>query len=375
MLGSYRKTNQVTFLVIFALLGALVIWLIHSYLDIVTLSLMMVIILKPLYDWLLRSMPGRTGLATSLTVGVFFLIVIIPLWLAWQVIAGQLSVFLVALQEPGQITALIDSINATLSRFVARNDLISPTIQQQAQQVATSAASWVGGAVLNLGTQVADGIARLLIFLGILGIVLPHYAQIVQRLKRLSPLDDALDSLFLHKIKLTVRSMFVGIFVIALAQGLVCGLLFWLAGVPYTSVWTLIAVVTSLFPLGASLVALPIGIVELALGNYGAGAIILAGYIVVVSNLDSLLRPRLVPKEADLNFVLVLLSALGGLEVFGFFGVVYGPVLMVVFLTAVDVYEARFTREPMPDHRSIEDDQLAGIRAHAPVMPTPEDLL
>ena len=352
------KQDQIAFGVLFGLIGTLVFWLIRSYLDTIALALMMVIVLKPTYDWLLGRLRGRAGLATTLTVGVFCLIVIIPLWFTWRMIASQLNAMIASLQGFGSTTSLVDGINQTLERFLGVQAQITPAVQEQVRQIITNAASRLASVVLGLGTQLSDLLARLLLFLAIVGAVLPNYAGIVRRLIGLSPLDDALDTLFLRKIKLTVRGMFLGIFVIALAQGLVSGLLFYLAGVPYASLWTLLAVVAALLPLGAGLIALPIGVVELAYGQYGAGLLILAGYFLIVSNLDGVLRSRLVPKEAEMSFALVLLSALGGLELFGFFGVVYGPVLMVVFQTAIGVYEEYYAREATAYETATKGNQL-----------------
>jgi predicted PurR-regulated permease PerM len=345
MVQQQRKQDQIAFFVLFGLIGILVFWLIRSYLDTIALSLMMVIVLKPIYDRLLVLVRGRAGLATTLTVGVFCLIVIIPLWFTGRMIASQLNAMIASLQGSGSTTSLVDGINQTLERFFGVQTQITPAVQEQVRQIVTNAASRLASVVLGLGTQLSDLLARLLLFLAIVGAVLPNYAAIVRRLIGLSPLDDALDRLFLRKIKLTVRGMFLGIFVIALAQGAFSGLFFYLAGVPYVLLWTLLALVAALLPLGAGLVALPIAVVELAYGQYGAGLIILAGYLLIVSNLDGVLRSRLVPKEAEMSFALVLLSALGGLELFGFFGVVYGPVLMVVFQTAIGVYEEYYARE------------------------------
>ncbi len=352
------KQDQIAFYVLFGLISTLVFWLIRSYLDTIALALMMVIVLKPTYDWLLGRLGGRAGLATILTVGVFCLIVIIPLWFTWRLIASQLNTIIASLQGFGSTTSLVDGIKATLERFLGVQAQITPAIQEQVRQIATNAANWLASFVLGLGTHLSDMLARLLLFLAIVGAVLPNYPGIVRRLKRLSPLDDALDTLFLRKIKLTVRGMFLGIFVIALAQGLVSGLLFWLAGVPYASLWTLLAVVAALLPLGAGLIALPIGVAELAYGQYGAGLLILAGYLLIVTNLDGVLRSRLVPKEAEVSFALVLLSALGGLQLFGFFGVVYGPVLMVVFQPAIGVYEEYYAREATVYETTTKGNQL-----------------
>ena len=164
----------------------------------------------------------------------------------------------------------------------------------------------------------------------------------------LSPLSDEVDRLYLHKIKAMVWSMFVGMFVIAIGQGLIMGLLYWFAGVPYLGPLTLISIVAAMLPLGASLIALPVGIVSLLLGNYIPALIILAGYLLIVANIDNLVRPRLVSKDAYLSFAAVMVSALGGYALFGFFGVIYGPVLMILFQTTVDVYQEHYLAVKAP---------------------------
>jgi predicted PurR-regulated permease PerM len=136
--------------------------------------------------------------------------------------------------------------------------------------------------------------------------------------------------------------MFVGMFIIAIGQGLIMGLLYWIAGVPYLGPLTMVSMVAAMLPLGASLVALPVGIVTLLLGNYVPALIILAGYLLIVANVDNLVRPRLVSKDAYLSFAAVMVSALGGYALFGFFGVIYGPVLMILFQTTVDVYQDHY---------------------------------
>ncbi len=337
----------IAFYLLFAAVAGLAFWLVHSYLDIIAFSLTAVIILKPLYDRVLRGVGGRAGLAATLTICVFFLAVIVPLAIALSIVAGQAASMLASVQ-PGTDLLSTEQLDKVMAFITSLNLPFSDQIESWLLGAVSQAASIVATFALGLGASIPDLISRLFIFLGIVGTLLPNYHPFVQRLKRLSPLDDRVDDIFLHRIKLTVRSMFLGIFVIALAQGLVTGLLFWLAGVPYTPLLTLVAVVAAMFPLGASLVALPVGIFLLIVGNYGGGALVLLGYFLIVSNIDNLLRPRLVSKEAYLSFALVLLSALGGYELFGFFGVVYGPVLMILFLTVLEVYESYYAPDDQP---------------------------
>jgi predicted PurR-regulated permease PerM len=338
MLTRQTRSEKVGFYLLLAVLVSLTFWLIRSYLDIIAFSLMTVVLVKPVYDRILGWVGGRAGLAVTLTLVVIAVVIIVPLWLAINVISGQITQLIASVQQPGGIQAATAQISAALQQRFGTSAQIPPALQEKLSNVAVTVSSWLATRVVNLGMAIPDLISRLFIFIGILGVLLPNYQDTVRQIKRLSPLDDRIDEIFLRKIKLTIWAMFLAIFVIAVAQGLLMGLFIWFAGIPFTPLWTLIAVVAAMLPLGASLVALPLGGVQLLIGNYTAGIIVLAGYLLVVSNLDSLIRPRLVPKEANLNFVLVLLSALGGYQLFGFFGVVYGPVLMIMLLTALDVY-------------------------------------
>ena len=86
------------------------------------------------------------------------------------------------------------------------------------------------------------------------------------------------------------------------------------------------------------MIGVPIGIIQIILGNVWQGVVILLGYILVVTNIDYLLRPRLVSRETQINSALVLLSMFGGLKLFGFLGVIYGPVIMIFLITTIEIY-------------------------------------
>jgi predicted PurR-regulated permease PerM len=365
MIKKFSTKNQLFFYAFFATLGALFLWLVNAYLDIIAFSLMMVIILKPVYDFSLRLLRGRSGLATTLTIIIFFLAIIIPGWLAMQVISNQAAEIVESLETPNSTETLtVDNLTNEANKLLAQTPLTAQwqineedkaKIQEAAQQVVL----WISGKLVNLGMAIPDMLAKLFVFLAVVGVLLPTYHEFVNRLIQLSPFDDEIDRLYLRRIKAMVWAMFIGIAVIALVQGLTMGLFIWLAGVPYTPLWTLIAIVLSMLPLGASLVAIPMGIAYLLMGNPTAALIILAGYILVVSNLDSIVRPKLVSKEAFLDAALVLLGALGGYELFGFFGVVYGPVLIILLLTTIEVYAKYYAQVGEPETAISPEDTSA----------------
>jgi predicted PurR-regulated permease PerM len=371
MARTHTTREQIAFYLLLAALAALALWLVHSYLGAIIFSLAAVIILKPVYDRLLELVGGRSWLAVTLALLICLILLIIPLIFATLVVLGQLRELVTPLQEQGSVAQIVERVNRVVEEITGGRYDLGPEIATQIGQSVVGIATWAAAEALNIATTLPDLFTRLLVFLGIVGTLLPSYERAIARLKRLSPLEDEVDTLFLHKIKLMVWSMFIGIFVIAVVQGLVTGMFLWLAGVSYVPLWTLLAVVASVFPLGASLIAIPIGIFLLVTGKYAGALIVLGGYLLVVSNLDSLIRPRLVAKDAYLNFALLLLSAVGGLELFGFFGVVYGPVLMILFLTAIDVYETYYATPAAP--KMIADESTAAAHESPVLTPQPHE--
>jgi predicted PurR-regulated permease PerM len=380
MIQQYTQQNKVFFYVIMTVLGALGLWLISGYLGIIVFSLVMVIILKPVYDFFERLLKGRAGLATTATIVALFLAILIPSWIMLRIVTNQVNTIIESFtfSESGELLTLEDfqgQVNELVNQVpfadqLAFLDDLQLTDEQVAEinQALLSAAAWAGQVVVNLGMSIPDLIARLFIFLAIVGVLLPNYRGFVQRLIYLSPLDDEVDRIYLRKIKAMVWSMFIGIVVIAVVQGLITGLFFWFSGVSYTPLWTLIAIIASTLPLGASLIAIPVAIFQLIMGNYVGALIVLGGYILVVTNIDNILRPKLVSKEAYLDAALVLVAALGGYDLFGFFGVIYGPVLMVLVMTTIEVYGKYYASQPKLVPANDSEVKSVGISGdHLPV--------
>ena len=98
-------------------------------------------------------------------------------------------------------------------------------------------------------------------------------------------------------------------------------------------------VILAVLPIiGTAFVTIPIGLFLLASGDIVGGSIILLGQIIVMSNVDNILRAELASRETPLHPALLLLSLIGGLQNFGFLGFIYGPVLMILFMTSMEIY-------------------------------------
>lgn len=228
---------------------------------------------------------------------------------------------------------------------------------------ATQAGQAVGQAVLNFVSASAGGmafaLAAAIIFLYVFLSLLTNADKVLNLIRKLNPLGEEVSDLYMAKIAAMVRATVKGQFIIAVCQGVAGALSIYIAGL-HEGFFMFAIFLTALafIPLGSGIVTIPLGIGMALTGNVVGGIFVVAFHIVVVTNIDNALRPFLVPKQAYLNPSLMLLSVFAGLGMFGFWGIVLGPVIMIMIVTTISVYLAVFKGIPMdqPDDEDDRDD-------------------
>jgi predicted PurR-regulated permease PerM len=128
---------------------------------------------------------------------------------------------------------------------------------------------------------------------------------------------------------------------VALVQGALGGLIFWILGVRAPVLWgTLMALLSLLPAVGTAIVWLPVAIFFLASGAVAKGIILIVFGVLVIGLVDNILRPMLVGKDTKMPDYVVLISTLGGIAVFGLNGFVIGPLIAAMFITVWDTVAA-----------------------------------
>ena len=133
----------------------------------------------------------------------------------------------------------------------------------------------------------------------------------------------------------TVQGVVIGILGTALAQGVLAGVGFWMAGVAAAPLLGFATFLLSPVPVGPPLVWLPVAFVLFQQGEVGWGIFVLLWGALVVSSIDNVIKPLIISRGSDLPFILVLLGVLGGVVAFGFIGVFLGPVLLALGFSLV----------------------------------------
>ena len=190
---------------------------------------------------------------------------------------------------------------------------------------------------------IGQGTARIIIsfflMLYLLFFFLRDGSEIAQRLKDAIPLRTEQKRALFNKFTIVIRAMFKGTILVAVLQGMLGGVIFWLLGIPAALLWGVVMAFLSLLPaVGSALIWLPVALYLLATGAVWQGLVLIAYGVLVIGLVDNFLRPFLIGMDTKLPDYIVLISTLGGIAIFGLNGFVIGPVIAAMFIATWDIF-------------------------------------
>lgn len=163
--------------------------------------------------------------------------------------------------------------------------------------------------------------------------------EALKLLKRVLPLEERQQERFFSTVASTIHASLFSTFVIAGVQGALGGLLFALLGIGRPMLWGVIMAFLSLIPmLGSAIVWVPAALILAVNGHWVKGIIMVAAGVLVIGTADNILRPILMKGRSEMSELLVLVSVIGGLAVFGMLGIVLGPLVVAIALVSLEMY-------------------------------------
>lgn len=321
------------------------IYFLKSYFLLISFAAIVAFIFNPVYKYLLRK-GRRPGSAASITFFCSLLAMIIPvalvvlisvhqvILLANTVTHGHYNVNVNDLLKHGVDTA--NHIFASLHiNYRLTVDDVTNALSHGLKSLGESLLNGLRSSVSSLFTFFTLVIIYIYVFLS----MLTNQDKLLHTIHMLNPLGSDIGQLYVQRTAAMTKAMVRGQFIIAILQGLTDAVLLYIGGLHSTFFFFFLLLTTlSIIPLGGGIVAIPIGIILIATGSVWQGLVIIAGHIIIVTNIDNVLRPQLVPSEARLNPALTLLAVFAGLKFFGFLGIIIGPVLMILIVTTIQVF-------------------------------------
>lgn len=302
-------------------------------------AVILAIIFSPLHRQVLRLCGQRQNLAAFITLLICILIAVLPVILiSASLIREATQVY--ELIRSGEIdfgryaeqirAALPASLQELLARFGAGD---FSELRQRLSQAVLAVSQMLANRAVAIGQNTFNFIVGFAVMLYLLFFLFRDGTQLARSVRNAIPLEESRKQQLFAKFTAVVRATVKGNVIIAITQGCLGGLIFWFFGIQGALLWGVLMAFLSLLPaVGASLVWAPVAVYFLVTGSFWHGIILILYGIFVIGLVDNLLRPTLVGKDTRLPDYVVLISTLGGMALFGINGFVIGPLIAALFI-------------------------------------------
>ena len=349
------RTFSRLFLLLPASIILFLVWKIFQpFLLPVSLAVVLSTLFFPLYRKFLRKLGGRKNLASAITCALIILAGIIPCLLLLVLLAQEVTQTYETVQEK-----------------IANGDY-KRLFDQELNPYFQSALEWIRGYVdlkdFNLLTGMTSLLRQASVFLiqhstaivsGFMGvlvdIVLMLFTMfflfrdgslILKNLDELIPLSRRQEILVARKFREITNATVIGSFLTAIAQGVAGGLVFYFLGITNLVFWSVAFALFSLVPvIGTTLIWAPWTAYFLLSGSYVKGIALLIAAILFIGMIDNVLRPLLIEGQVKMHTLLIFFSIMGGIAYAGIVGMIFGPILVSLFLTLLELYKIEFRED------------------------------
>lgn len=352
-LGSPNLEDR-AFLLLLVAVSLAFAWILWPFYAAVFWAAVLAIVFAPLYRGLSRLLRGRCTLAALAATLIILVMVIMPLGLIAALLLQE-GFELYERLRSGELNVgrylqqILDALPAWLTGLLERFGLSSLSdMRDRLSTGLTKGIQVIAGQALNVGQNTLDFIVGFFIMLYLLFFFLRDGGELMRRIRNAVPLREELQRNLFGKFTTVIRATVKGNIVVALLQGALGGLIFWIMGIPAPLLWAVVMALLSLLPaVGTALVWLPVAIYFLATGSLWQGVILIAYGVLVIGLIDNIVRPILVGKDTKIPDYIVLISTLGGMAIFGLNGFVIGPLIAAMFIATWDIFATAKRETPL----------------------------
>jgi predicted PurR-regulated permease PerM len=322
------------FIVLFVAVLVLAFFMFLPFLTSLAVAASLAVVLWPLKIRFAKLFRGHDGLAALATAVTAFILILIPVVLiGFQIFRESAQLYQQFTSGNGlQLRELTSRIETPIKTYI-------PSFSIDIRPAAGSLFRWF---VDHLGGIFAGTLQTALdFFVGIIAFFyfLRDGDRIRRRIIEISPLSDDDDEAILNRLAATISSVLRGTLLVSLIQGTLAGIGFAFFGLPNATLWGSLAALCALIPgFGTSLVMVPTVVYLILSGEFIPAFGLALWSAAAVGMIDNLLRPYLVGRGVKIHQLLILISVLGGIGIFGPLGFLIGPVVLSLLFALLDIY-------------------------------------
>lgn len=335
--------ENIPFFIIMAAVTLLFLYLLEPFFFPLFWAIVIAGLFRPFYKQLNRRWK-RPGLSMAAVYLIFALIILLPVG-----VVGSL-VFTESVQIYGQLSqGTTKGVDRSLDQVIqaaSRTPLAKVLKINESflsQKITESVRSITNYIFVRL-TELTQNTLSLLVQFAIMLYALFFFIRDGDRLlgmgMRVLPLGMGHERLLYERFIATARSTIKVTLIIGGIQGILGGIVFFITDIEGALIWGLVMIVMAVIPMvGCSIIWAPAGLLMLLKGHIWEGVLILSVGTFVISTVDNLLRPILIGKDVPIHPLLIFLSTLGGIFLFGFSGFVIGPIITSLLLAVWEMYD------------------------------------
>ncbi len=285
------------------------------------------------------------NLSSAIMLILVFFVILVPLALVASVLLAQAIDMYSALKDTADLQrkaqAIIDLLKG--NPYLQKLDIDEKALTDKFYEVAGGISKYIVGYLTDLSQNTLLLLINFVVMFYCLFFFIRDGDKLLRGSLYILELKDEIGNRLYQRFTSTARATLKGTIIIGLIQGTMGGILFWAVGINSAIVWGVIMVLTAMIPgIGCAIIWAPAALIMLATSHIWEAVVIIAVGSLVISSVDNILRPLLVGKDTQMHPLLIFLSTLGGIAVFGISGFVIGPIITALLSTLWEIYEKHY---------------------------------
>lgn len=324
---------QILLLALIIVLGLLLVLKLYAFLPGLLGGITLYILSRKSYFQLIYKRKWKKGWTALLYIFICLIIISIPIYISVMLVTPKINEFANNQDKIIQGARVFSEKVEKLIGF----EIIT-------EQTARNATSKITAYIPRVLNSTASVVTNLIMMFFLLYYLLVNGKDVERYLQRVIPLKKRNVDTLASETKTMIRASAIGIPIICIVQGLFATLGYWLFGVQDWALWGFVTGVFAYFPIvGTMIVWIPVVLFMLASGHNSSALFLTLYSIVVTGNVDYLTRLGLMKKLGDIHPMVTVLGVIVGLNLFGFIGLIFGPLLVSYFIILVKIYYNEFS--------------------------------
>lgn len=330
--------RQLSFLAVLVTIGLIIVHQLNFFVGSFLGAITIYVVLRGILFTMTEKWNWRPWLAALMLVIANSLILLILSFMVVKVTAAEIPNIDTS-QIVAQFNLFLDNVNQTVGFKIVPQDIFEKTEGVIARLISS---------IINTTYSFT---ANILMMLVILFFMLVGGRRMEAKILEFSPFSGKSLSLLKTEVKNMIFSNAVGIPVVMIAQAIVSTLIYWILGINDFFFWGFLTAICGLMPLvGTAIVWVPLGIFLFATGNLWQGVVLLIYGVAVITTVDNLCRIVLTKTVSNTHPLIVIFGVILGIPLFGFWGIIFGPLLISGFILLIRIYftEYGIAEQPKP---------------------------